>query len=231
MEATCTPAAEDYLKAFYLLSMRKKVVRVKDVAAYLGVKMPSVVAAVKALAEKGLVRQERYSYIELTPEGLAMAREIHERHKTWYSFLTDVLGLDPATAEKDACRLEHHASSSTLERLGKLVSFVRECPHGSQFIANFREYSSSGERSNFCPDCDTGLKLLSELKVGEKARVVKVGGQDMLKKRLLSMGLVPGEELVVKRIAPLGDPIDIQVRNYDLSLRKEEARVVVVEVI
>lgn len=231
MEVTYTPAAEDYLEAFYLLSLRKKVVRVKDVAAHLGVKMPSVVAAVKALAEKGLVQQERYGYIELTPKGLVVAREVYERHKTWYSFLTDILGLDPATAEKDACKLEHHVSPLTLERLGKLVSFVRECPHGSRFIANFQEYSSSGERPNFCPGCGTGQKLLSELKAGEKARVVRVGGQDMLKKRLLGMGLTPGEELVVKRIAPLGDPIDIQVRNYDLSLRKEEAKVVVVEVI
>ncbi|MGO0122598.1 metal-dependent transcriptional regulator [Desulfothermobacter acidiphilus] len=231
MEIAYSPAAEDYLEAFYLLSLRKKVVRVKDVAAYLGVKMPSVVAAVKSLSEKGLVQQERYGYIELTPTGLMVARQVYERHKAWYSFLSDVLGVDPVTAEKDACRLEHYVSPATLERLQKLVSFVRECPNGARFIANFKEFSTTGERPGVCPGCGTGQKLLSELKAGEKGRVVRVGGQDMLKKRLLGMGLTPGEVLLVKRVAPLGDPIDVQLRNYDLSLRKEEAKLIVVEVV
>lgn len=77
----------------------------------------------------------------------------------------------------------------------------------------------------------TGLKL-NELKVGDKAKIVCVererGG---LKTRLLDMGAVPGTIVEVKKVAPLGDPIDILIKGYHLSLRKEEAAKIVVEVV
>jgi len=70
----------------------------------------------------------------------------------------------------------------------------------------------------------------SELKVGDQARVVSCdaeGGQQAL--RLMSMGVVPGTTLKVVRVAPLGDPIEIRVRGFHLSLRREEAKGIQVE--
>lgn len=73
-------------------------------------------------------------------------------------------------------------------------------------------------------------KRLSELKRGEKGRIVKIGGGGSLRRRLLDMGLVSGSEVKMERVAPLGDPIEIKVKGYNLSLRKEEAANIQVEV-
>ncbi len=66
-------------------------------------------------------------------------------------------------------------------------------------------------------------KLLSEFDIGEKGVVVKVGGEPRVRRRLFDMGITPGAEVVFKKRAPLGDPIEITVRGYELTLRKEEA--------
>jgi len=71
---------------------------------------------------------------------------------------------------------------------------------------------------------------LKALKVGERARVIGfAAGCPGYRHRLLTMGLTPGTELTVTRLAPLGDPIEVQVRGYSLSLRKDEAEVLQVE--
>ena len=74
------------------------------------------------------------------------------------------------------------------------------------------------------------VKLLSELKRGEKGRIVKIGGTGSIRRRLLDMGLVSGSDIEMERVAPLGDPIEIKVKGYNLSLRKEEAATIQVEV-
>ena len=74
------------------------------------------------------------------------------------------------------------------------------------------------------------VKLLSELKRGEKGKIVKIGGGGGVRRRLLDMGLVSGSEVEMERVAPLGDPIEIKVKGYNLSLRKEEAASIQVEV-
>lgn len=73
-------------------------------------------------------------------------------------------------------------------------------------------------------------KILSELKPKESGRVRKVYGEGVLHKRLLDMGIVKGATIEVTKVAPLGDPIDIKVKGYHLSLRKEEAAQISVEV-
>lgn len=70
---------------------------------------------------------------------------------------------------------------------------------------------------------------LSELKPGEKGRITTVGGVGALKRRLMDMGLLPGQEVRVEKVAPLGDPIEVTIRSYSLSLRRQEAEGVVVE--
>ena len=75
------------------------------------------------------------------------------------------------------------------------------------------------------------VKMMNELEKGEKGRVVKIGGRGSVRRRLLDMGLVSGTEIEMERVAPLGDPIEIKIKGYNLSLRKEEAASIQVEVI
>jgi Fe2+ transport system protein FeoA len=75
------------------------------------------------------------------------------------------------------------------------------------------------------------VKMLNELKRGEKGKIVKVSGKGGVHRRLLDMGLVSGSDIEMERVAPLGDPIEIKVKGYNLSLRKEEAASIQVEVV
>lgn len=70
---------------------------------------------------------------------------------------------------------------------------------------------------------------LNDLKPGERAAVTKVNGEGLLRRRLLDMGITPATELVMRKRAPLGDPIEITLRGYELSVRKSEAKLVGVE--
>jgi Fe2+ transport system protein FeoA len=72
---------------------------------------------------------------------------------------------------------------------------------------------------------------LKDLKPGQKCKVVKVRGRSQAGKRILEMGVTPGSVIELERVAPLGDPIDIKVKGYHLSLRKDEAEGIDVELI
>ncbi len=74
------------------------------------------------------------------------------------------------------------------------------------------------------------IKPLSELKQGEKGKIVKIGGQRRFRRLLLDMGLVSGSKIEMERLAPLGDPIEFKIKGYNLSLRREEAACIKVEV-
>ena len=65
--------------------------------------------------------------------------------------------------------------------------------------------------------------------IGKPAKIVQVGGQGALRRRLLDMGLTPHTEVMIRKVAPLGDPIEIQLRGYELTLRLDDARNIVME--
>ncbi len=67
------------------------------------------------------------------------------------------------------------------------------------------------------------MKTLRDAKVGEKVKVSKLRGEGALKRRLMDMGLTNGAEIYVRKVAPLGDPVEITVRGYELSVRKDDA--------
>lgn len=72
-------------------------------------------------------------------------------------------------------------------------------------------------------------KKLSEFKIGESGEVVRVGGEGRMRRRLFDMGITPGAVVIMRKVAPLGDPIEVTVRGYELTLRKTEAECVEVE--
>ena len=72
-------------------------------------------------------------------------------------------------------------------------------------------------------------KTLQELKPGRKGRIVKVLGAGAVQRRILDMGVVKGAEIEVERVAPLGDPLEVKIKGYHLSLRKDEAADIFVE--
>lgn len=73
------------------------------------------------------------------------------------------------------------------------------------------------------------MKTLKDVKVGEYAVIEKLHGEGALKRRIMDMGLTRGTEVHVRKVAPLGDPVEINVRGYELSLRKADAQMIEVE--
>lgn len=73
------------------------------------------------------------------------------------------------------------------------------------------------------------MRTLRDVKVGQTARVVKLHGQGALKRRIMDMGITKGVQVKVRKVAPLGDPLEITVRGYELSLRKADAEMIEVE--
>ncbi|MBQ8575768.1 MAG: ferrous iron transport protein A [Clostridia bacterium] len=73
------------------------------------------------------------------------------------------------------------------------------------------------------------MKTLKEAKIGETVKVVKLHGVGAVKRRIMDMGITKGVEIYVRKVAPLGDPVEITVRGYELSLRKADAEMIEVE--
>ena len=73
------------------------------------------------------------------------------------------------------------------------------------------------------------MKTLRQAKIGETVKIVKLHSEGAIKRRIMDMGLTKGVEVYVRKVAPLGDPIEITVRGYELSLRKADAEMIEVE--
>ena len=140
-----TPTMEDYLEAIYNLAQQKRVVRVRDIAKKLGVKMPTVTNMLKTLSDKGLIDYEKYEYLELTGKGSAAGSDIDQRHQILRKFLTDILKIDFDLADEDACKMEHAVSPITLERFVDFMKFIEDCPRGgASWLEYFDEYREQG---------------------------------------------------------------------------------------
>lgn len=73
------------------------------------------------------------------------------------------------------------------------------------------------------------MKTLKDVQVGQSARVKRLHGEGAVKRRIMDMGITKGTELHVRKVAPLGDPVELTVRGYELSLRKADAEMIEVE--
>ena len=81
----------------------------------------------------------------------------------------------------------------------------------------------------FLPGREDFMNTLKNVAIGKSARVVKLHGEGAVKRRIMDMGITKGTEVKVQKVAPLGDPIEITVRGYELSIRKEDAEMIEVE--
>jgi DtxR family transcriptional regulator, Mn-dependent transcriptional regulator len=123
---------EDYIETISMLADKNKVVRVKDIASRLDIKMPSVTAALNKLREMKLIDYEKYGFIELTGEGKLAADRICHRHYCLTDFFSEILKLKDSEAELVACSLEHDISSEACSRIHKFLEFYRSEKSGNR---------------------------------------------------------------------------------------------------
>ena len=109
-------SAEDYLEMILRLTEDKGYARSVDIAQGLSVSKPSVSVAMKQLREGGYIVMDKDNYISLTDSGMEIAQRIYERHKVLTQVLT-MIGVDPETAQEDACKVEHDISVETFDAI------------------------------------------------------------------------------------------------------------------
>jgi DtxR family Mn-dependent transcriptional regulator len=162
-------------------------------------------------------------------------------------FLAEVLLVDAELAEANACRLEHAVDRSVLERLAHFMDFVQRCPRGgSKWIRGYEHSCDPEKETETCERClemaiddyrnrqqtqatEEKTMTLAELKPGESGRIVRVGSVGSIRRRIVDMGAVNGTNVTVVKVAPLGDPIEVKIKGYSLTLRKEEAEAITIE--
>jgi DtxR family Mn-dependent transcriptional regulator len=241
-----TASQEDYLEAILGLIRQTGNARVRDIAKRLSVAKSSVTYALRGLADRGLVNYEPYQLVSLTNAGQAAAEQVRRKHRGLSRFLQDVLDVDKTIAEQNACRIEHAVTDGLVRRLSCFGEFMAaSLVPARQLPEAFRQYCEEQRRTGSCEGCKVAAErssgdatqgeekkmdtTLADLEPGEKAKIIRVGGAAAANKRLMEMGLTRGAMLTIVRVAPLGDPVEVQVRGYNLSLRKTEAKAVEVE--
>lgn len=146
---------EMYLKVLLQLSETRPIGRVRDIAQELGVTPGTVSLRLSKLKELGLVEQERYGGVLLTPVGEAIARCVVRRYETLKMLLVEVFGIEPGIAESDACRMEHAVSPTTVNRMQSLIERLRagESIHRDDLAdwdRNVRPQCSECEALGYC---------------------------------------------------------------------------------
>jgi len=242
MSIALTASLEDYLEAIFVIIEEKQAVRPKDIAKRLNVSNASVTGALRSLSERAMINYAPYDVISLTPSGTAAAKDVVRRHEVLRDFFMNVLAVDEAAADEAACKMEHSVPKLILARFIQFAEFMEICPRcGEKWISGFNYHCDHGETQEKCERCISvilddlkqrkqqgsakpmTMMKLRDLAAGRKGKVMKVKGRGEANRRIVEMGVIPGAVVEVERIAPLGDPIDVKVKGYHLSLRKEEA--------
>ena len=239
---------EDYLEAIFHISAEKQAARAKDIAERLKVNKSSVTGALRSLSEKGYVNYAPYDIITLTADGQVVAKDVVRRHEALKDFFVKILLIDDAEAEKASCKVEHAISEKILDRIINFVEFMEICPRGGrEWLKGFRSHCENGDTSIKCTSyistCLADLKRreahlhsgsqtavpLNKLDPGQRGKIIKITGRSAINKQLTEMGVSSGNIIEVESLASHDDKVDIKVRGYHLSLSREDAGKISVE--
>ena len=141
-----TKTIEEYIEVIYTLQKKHGHVHTNDVASTLSVAPPSVTEILQKLSELNLVNYVPYHGVTLTKDGELLAEELMEKHETLAEFL-EIIGVDRKDADIDACQIEHHVSSQTMEQLNKFVKFVRADPEDPRWLEHFKQFCKTGKKT------------------------------------------------------------------------------------
>ena len=160
LDRELTPSQEHYLRAIWELRTQRGYARLADLARALDVTPATLSVGLRPLEARSLVAHDEQRFLLLTPAGERIAREVHHRFVVLRSFLSDVLRVPGATAEREACLIEHDVSAATTERIVDFLKLLQEDREvGELFRARFDAFHRSCGTSRPCTDC--GLACLT----------------------------------------------------------------------
>jgi DtxR family Mn-dependent transcriptional regulator len=232
-------SVEDYLKALYILSRNGKSVATTEISDHFKIAPASVTEMLQKLSKKGYVKYSPYRGAFLTTKGFQAAERITRKHRLLERFLHDVLRIGKDRVHAQACEMEHSLSDDAEESLCRFLKHPDKCPDDSKIIPACNLPFSS------CEECievhNKGLeevgkrkqKLVSivNLKEGNQGRISFIRGEHKILQRLLDMGLTPGTNISVVRVAPLRGPVEVGVRGSRIALGQDIASNVFVDIL
>ncbi len=203
---------EEYLETIlYLIKKNNAPAKTKQIADELNVSPPSVTEMVQKLSDKGFVEYKPYYGVEFTEKGALEAARIKRKHQVLEKFLVDVLDVDTKVAHSEACELEHAVSDRILERICAYIGHPNLCPDGNPI-----------DEGECCVTSKENHILLSEMKEGERGIVNMMTLPSDTKERLTSLGLIVGEEVIIKRKQKQGS-ISILTLGTEIALGNDIA--------
>ena len=207
-----TAAAQDYLKAIYVLETSGQRVTTSALARRMGVSAPSATAMTKRLDELGLVERVPHRGVALTQQGTLGALEILRHHRLLERYLVDRLGLALDEVHDEAERLEHALSEELEARIDAELGFPTHDPHGDP-IPDRKLRLRTDE-----------LRTLLDLELGTRGSIARVPDSDSeLLRYLGELGLVPDASVEVVAHAPFGGPVTVRTSSGDYAISRELA--------
>ena len=194
---------EEYLETIlYLIRKNKGPAKTKQISEELNVSPPSVTEMIKKLYSSGLVEYTPYQGVELTEKGTDQAIKIKRKHQV----------LDRKEAHKEACELEHAVSDAVLERLYEFLGSPEYCPDGNPINLDKNNITQD---EKFIP--------LDEMEEGSSGKVARVTLPRETKERLISLGILTGEDIEVRRKQKQGC-ISVMAIGSEIALGRDIAK-------
>jgi DtxR family Mn-dependent transcriptional regulator len=224
---------EEYLEAIYDIAGKDGTAKTSEIAEHLKNAPASVTEAFQRMKQKGLVQYESHKGVTLTPKGYKAAIKMKRKHRLLEVFLDKMLHLPRDLIHEQACKMEHVLTDETETALCKTLKGPTQCPHGSPIPPCNLEVKN-------CQECLTEqyvnlqkrnkeITAITNLKHGEKAKIVFVRGGRGVMQRLCDLGLTNGTIISLERTAPLNGPIQICVRGCKLVIGRGIAEKIFVQ--
>jgi DtxR family Mn-dependent transcriptional regulator len=215
---------EDYLEAIQLFfETRSRFPTHTELAAALARPEDEVRELAGQLATSGDIILSGDDVVSLSEKGRALGTCVLKKHETLQCFLSEMLGMDTSSASHEACTLEHTVSDETIDRLGEYLRRPRVADDDASGCT-VSDASGQGNRSN--PDSCTPFSIL-DFNEGDKLVVRCILGQSCAK-RLMDLGVVPGERILIRRKLA-NRSIVLQVKGCDVAISPEIAAAVSVD--
>ncbi len=209
-----TPTIEEYLEAIYIMQSEDAAVISARVAERIGVSAPTMTDTLKRMIKQGYVVVNKQKEITLTEKGREAAEALVRRHRLSERWLTDVLGLDWATAHQEACKLEHAISPAVEERLSKVLDNPSTCPHGNPI-------PGSGKK------VDDGSVPLNRASEGDEVTVIRISQTAEEDPRFLDYlqrnAIVPNADLKIVEVAPWAGTVTVSSGGSNVSIGLQAA--------
>ena len=213
-----TKNKEDYIKTIFSNNERKEKLSNKDLASTLGVTAASSSEMIKKLIKSGHVLRDEKLGFTLSPHAFEEGKQLIKKHRLWEFFLVKELGLLWDEVHEDAELLEHVTSDHLFEKLNDYLDKPKFCPHGSIIYGN---------GANLRHD----LRLMSELKVGQKARLVRVKDRSELLSYVENLGFHLGSKFKLINVDPYEGPFHITIEDKELLVSFKAVQDLYVEVL